>query len=204
MGRRCGCRSRSFHRYYGDTLAIYDTHDLQQQFLSLSVVADWRRVVATAGPAPILHLGILAEQCGRPTDQGLPARGRMNTSRIEKFVIGSWLTVAIVAIGLATSGCSPDDDQTAGCSKLANEIEVERQLLQHCDSDGDCGASEGKGSCGCTRGLAIRADADPTKYRALIDRAASCELPLGSTCDCPAADGFRCESGRCAWNYITP
>lgn len=29
-----------------------------------------------------------------------------------------------------------------------------------------------------------------------------CELPFISTCDCPAAEGFRCLDGICAWNYL--
>lgn len=101
------------------------------------------------------------------------------------------------------SDSSPSDEPS--CRDVLEEIAAEKRQLQQCASDSDCGASEGKGTCGCTRALAIRNDADPTRYRELIDRAISCDLPVGGgTCDCPKADGFRCDNAVCTWNYVSP
>jgi len=59
-------------------------------------------------------------------------------------------------------------------------------------------------SCGCTRDWVARLDADPSEFYALVELAGQleCELPFISTCDCPAAEGFRCLDGICAWNYL--
>jgi hypothetical protein len=119
----------------------------------------------------------------------------------------------VLALGASAPAClntytqdgETSNPEEASCSNVSKELEAERQRLQACESDNDCGASEGKGSCGCTRALAIRADADPTRYRALVDRAIACGLPAGGgSCDCPKADGFRCEKASCAWNYVSP
>jgi hypothetical protein len=117
-----------------------------------------------------------------------------------------WVGMSLAAIALSTtiSACLDNSsDEDDACRKLEAALASEKQHLQACQSDTDCGASEGKGTCGCTRALPIRADADPTKYRALIDRAIACDLPVGGgSCDCPPAKGFRCDNNVCAWNYL--
>jgi hypothetical protein len=59
-------------------------------------------------------------------------------------------------------------------------------------------------SCGCTRELVARLDADTTRFEALKDARIGGEscISLGSTCDCPNAEGFACSSGFCTWNYV--
>jgi len=35
-----------------------------------------------------------------------------------------------------------------------------------------------------------------------LERELECRPEMGSTCDCPAADGFICESNQCEWSYV--
>ena len=58
-------------------------------------------------------------------------------------------------------------------------------------------------SCGCTRNLVARLDADETRFRDLLATQADMQCGgMASTCDCPEADGYACENGRCTWNYL--
>ena len=58
-------------------------------------------------------------------------------------------------------------------------------------------------SCGCTRNSVARNDAGVDAFYALLDEASERECELGtSPCDCPAAAGFVCQEGTCAWNYV--
>jgi hypothetical protein len=59
-------------------------------------------------------------------------------------------------------------------------------------------------SCGCTRDLVARLNADTQQFYAWKDATIGGEPcnEFGSTCDCPKADGFVCAKGRCAWNYV--
>ncbi|MFN7143728.1 MAG: hypothetical protein ACK4YP_08145, partial [Myxococcota bacterium] len=58
-------------------------------------------------------------------------------------------------------------------------------------------------SCGCTRDLVARNDADPAAFYQHIEdlTLAGCEVGLDSPCDCPAVDGYACDEGVCTWNY---
>jgi hypothetical protein len=96
--------------------------------------------------------------------------------------------------------CGPFDN----CPDLIAAFDAEALAIRSCSSDGECGQQLQGTSCGCTRDWVARTDADTTCFYSLIDQAGAlqCELPLGSTCDCPEADGFICDGGICNWNYL--
>jgi hypothetical protein len=83
------------------------------------------------------------------------------------------------------------------------ELEAELRRVQACSAASDCGQVITGSSCGCTRNLVAANGADLTRVRALLNETIDGErcISLISTCDCPAADGFACEVGRCTWNY---
>jgi len=76
--------------------------------------------------------------------------------------------------------------------------------VQQCMSAADCGQPIPNSSCGCTRDLVARKDADLSTY--LAERAKVFELGCasegGSTCDCPNTNGFACINNVCGWNYV--
>ena len=98
------------------------------------------------------------------------------------------------------------EPQTPACSEIAQDLLGELSSAQHCDVDADCGQILSGTSCGCTRELVARVDADTSEIRGLIDDANTldCDVGLGSACDCPEADGFACVSRKCTWNYVEP
>ncbi|MCU0662237.1 MAG: hypothetical protein MUC50_07915 [Myxococcota bacterium] len=71
-----------------------------------------------------------------------------------------------------------------------------------CVSASDCQAISGT-SCGCTRNLVLSKNADMDAFWSLADAmsADGCSR-FTSTCDCPRADGFKCDNGHCRWNYL--
>jgi hypothetical protein len=75
---------------------------------------------------------------------------------------------------------------------------------QKCTSAAECGQAIKGTSCGCTRDAVARKDADLTSYQAIRSKLTElgCDGGLGSTCDCPSADGFACVNNRCVWNYV--
>ena len=95
-------------------------------------------------------------------------------------------------------------EQFADCGELVAAFEAETLAIRSCDVDEDCGMELPGTSCGCTRNWVARAGADTTCFYELIEAAGplQCELGLGSTCDCPEADGFVCVEGVCSWNYL--
>lgn len=107
---------------------------------------------------------------------------------------------------LACVGAGGDDTAPTftTCEDLGTTFEAEKAEIQSCDVAADCGQELVGTSCGCTRNLVARADADTTEFYALIDQANAneCDLGLGSTCDCPEADGFDCIDHVCTWNYV--
>jgi hypothetical protein len=106
-------------------------------------------------------------------------------------------TTIACATGGAPSFSSCDDARAA----LADEL----SSIQSCNSDDQCGQVLEGTSCGCTRDLVARVDANPTLVKSLLKAEVNGEpcIQNGSTCDCPAADGFACKSDRCTWNYTT-
>jgi len=101
----------------------------------------------------------------------------------------------------STSGGAVSDITT--CAELESELTKERQAIQSCTSAAECGQDLKGTSCGCTRNLVARLDADAARFYELIERnqELECSEITAGTCDCPAADGFDCENGFCGWNY---
>jgi len=95
-------------------------------------------------------------------------------------------------------------DCSDSCEGLALALEEELAEVQACATAADCGQPIAGSSCGCTRNLVARKDADLSRYLELRSRASDndCEIG-GSTCDCPVADGFACVNQRCTWNYTS-
>lgn len=93
---------------------------------------------------------------------------------------------------------------TRTCDEVESDLANELDRIQTCDVDGDCGQVLTGTSCGCTRDLVARGDADLADFDDLVAEAdaGECEAGFGSVCDCPEAAGFRCDEGTCAWNYL--
>lgn len=115
----------------------------------------------------------------------------------------SWTTLLLFA-------CDPEpkDDDTAlppTCEAVQAEFEAESTAIRSCTEAAECGQELTGTSCGCTRNLVARLDADTTRFYDLIAQAGEieCDLGLESTCDCPEVVGFACEEGLCAWDYGT-
>jgi len=95
-------------------------------------------------------------------------------------------------------------DPGSSCDSLVSELSATLASVQKCTSAAECGQPIVGSSCGCTRDLVARKDADLSSYFA--QRAKVSELGCAddgvSTCDCPNADGFACINNLCAWNYV--
>lgn len=114
---------------------------------------------------------------------------------------------------LLLSGCIiPDDtgpDDTADprtCDDVVAEFAAESATIRTCVEPSECGQVLTGTSCGCTRNLVARNDADTTAFYALMAEAnemegGTCDLGLTSTCDCPEAYGFDCVDAVCTWDY---
>ena len=106
---------------------------------------------------------------------------------------------------LLTIGCDLGGKVELGtCEEIESAYAAELASIQSCTLNSECGQPLTGTSCGCTRDLVARTDADTTEFYTLLDKLSEeeCEL-VGSTCDCPEADGYICDEGVCAWNYIT-
>jgi hypothetical protein len=98
--------------------------------------------------------------------------------------------------------CPPDAGST--CKSLEKDLQTTLASVQKCMTAGDCAQPIPGSSCGCTRDLVARKDADLSSYLALRAKSAElgCDTGGGSTCDCPNAEGFACINNVCAWNYV--
>ncbi len=112
---------------------------------------------------------------------------------------------------LLLSACTlePKEDDTSlppTCEQIQTEFQAESIDIRSCTEAAQCGQELTGTSCGCTRNLVARLDADTTRFYELIGEAGEleCDLGLESTCDCPEVRGFLCEDGLCAWDYGTP
>ena len=88
------------------------------------------------------------------------------------------------------------------CSEAEAALQREVEKLTRCDSDAQCGQVLEGTSCGCTRNVVARLDADLATFE--TRQARMQELGCGgmvSVCDCPPADGYVCAQGHCAWDY---
>jgi hypothetical protein len=93
----------------------------------------------------------------------------------------------------------------ASCEDLEAEYRGQLTSIQSCEQDAECGQELVGTSCGCTRNLVARSDADLTRFEQLRTQLQNqgCDSGGVSTCDCPEADGFVCTDGRCGWNYVS-
>jgi len=103
--------------------------------------------------------------------------------------------------------CTARDCPNPGvsCDDRVKELAATLASAQKCDSAADCGQRIPESSCGCTRDLIARNDADLSPYLAQRSkvRELGCETVGGSTCDCPNADGYACIDHVCGWNYTS-
>lgn len=98
---------------------------------------------------------------------------------------------------------APGRVDAQSCEELERQRDAELASLQACRTDADCGTELRGTSCGCTRNLVARADADLTRFSRIQAQLSAAECGgFISTCDCPPADGFACSEGRCTWNYL--
>lgn len=106
-------------------------------------------------------------------------------------------------VWLALSGC-PISEPERTCEQVEAEFQSERAELQSCEQDRECGQVLEGTSCGCTRNLVARNDADTTVFYDLLDEMneLECDAGLTSVCDCPMTAGFRCDDGTCVHNNV--
>lgn len=90
------------------------------------------------------------------------------------------------------------------CEEIVEAYVAETTEIRSCTQDAECGQVLTGTSCGCTRNWVARTDADISEWESIREDAFEngCEIGGISTCDCPAADGFRCNAGTCTWNYL--
>jgi hypothetical protein len=90
------------------------------------------------------------------------------------------------------------------CEDIETALAAETAEILSCTTDAECGQVLHGTSCGCTRNMVARLDADIADWQALrnsfFDQA--CGIGPISTCDCPLTDGFACVDGSCTWNYL--
>ena len=137
---------------------------------------------------------------------------RLSTSAPVLFLAS--LLVMSACDPTTPSGNTPDPDtempepdteaipDPTTCDEAENAVDLALERIQSCEADAECGQVLTGTSCGCTRDLVARTDADTTRIYELID--AQADLGCGgfiSTCDCPATDGFACVNNTCSWNY---
>jgi len=98
------------------------------------------------------------------------------------------------------------DPDVRTCDTVVAELAKETERIRACESPDECGQVLVGTSCGCTREWVARLDADTSTFWELADEGQDkgCELPFGSPCDCPPADGFDCIEGQCAWKTPEP
>ncbi len=142
---------------------------------------------------------------GGMTDTGDPTGGATTTgdpSTGDPSLGTTSLTTDEPETTTATSTASTGE--ISNCDELKAAFASETVEIRSCVAPEECGQELKGTSCGCTNNWVARLDADTTEFYALISQAErlGCELFLGGTCDCPAADGFVCQDGICAWNYL--
>jgi hypothetical protein len=123
---------------------------------------------------------------------------------------GAGGTTAGMGGGVVTGGTSGSASGGAAgtsaltCDDVRRKTESELERIQYCTTDAECGQVLVGTSCGCTRNLVARFDADATAFHELKGQEVNGERcnEFTSSCDCPNAVGFVCAGGRCAWNYM--
>ena len=108
----------------------------------------------------------------------------------------------------APMGCDPlTTADCAGCcidcTLVTEAFETFLTDLQSCTTADQCGTPLLGTSCGCTRNLVGRADMSKEMldgFYSMKGLYEQCGGSFISTCDCPAAFGFKCDAGKCAYN----
>ncbi len=101
-------------------------------------------------------------------------------------------------------GDGDGDGDFESCTDVLAAFEAEATAIRSCEMDEECGQVLTGTSCGCTRNWVARTDADTTVFYELMGIQIGGEtcVQIGSTCDCPEADGYACVEGQCTWNYL--
>lgn len=171
-----------------------------------------KRGVIDAGLSALLVLGgcLGANQDGAGTGGEDGSGGTTGGSAVTGGNDGSGGATG----GNAVTGGSDGSGGNAGtggaigqvCDGIQDAFASELAAVQACTQDTDCGQVLSGTSCGCTRNLVARLDADVSELERLMAVEVNGErcVQLVSTCDCPQADGFACEQGVCTWNYLDP
>lgn len=94
----------------------------------------------------------------------------------------------------------------SSCEEVREALDEELAALRSCTENDECGQVLTGTSCGCTRNLVARLDADTTRFGELLTTQVNGETcsEFGSPCDCPPADGFECRDRQCGWHYVDP
>ena len=143
--------------------------------------------------------------CGPGPDGGVSC-----TVAGQRYAVGQQVSDdgcnTCVCSGSGHVACTARDCAQPGpsCDSLVDQMKVSLSSVQQCTSTADCGQPIPGSSCGCTRDLVARKDADLSSYLAQRAKVAElrCETEGGSTCDCPNAEGFACINNVCGWNYV--
>ncbi len=115
---------------------------------------------------------------------------------------GNGCMAASAGVSIVGEGECADEGDV--CGAIEDAYAQELAEIRACQSDDQCGQELVGTSCGCTRNLVARLDANLKTFETLRSEAQEnqCEIGGISTCDCPPAEGFACNAGVCSWNYL--
>ena len=111
-----------------------------------------------------------------------------------------------VATCTAAGFCDWSAEPVPTCDEIKADFTSYLATIQTCDTASECGTVLTGTSCGCTRNLVARADLTAQQvadFEALKAQYSACGGSFLSTCDCPAASGFKCSENRCSFNLVT-
>ena len=111
-----------------------------------------------------------------------------------------------VATCTAAGFCDWSAEPAPTCDEITADFTSYLATIQTCDTASECGTVLTGTSCGCTRNLVARADLTAQQvadFEALKAQYSACGGSFLSTCDCPAASGFKCSENRCSFNLVT-
>jgi hypothetical protein len=107
------------------------------------------------------------------------------------------------ASGRAGAGGGGTSGGGTTCDQVRAATAAELESIQQCTAASECGQVLRGTSCGCTRDLVARNDADIGRFTELKDTVIDGQLcnEFASTCDCPNVIGFACQENQCTWEY---
>jgi len=149
----------------------------------------------------LITLSLVGFTCAGATDSTTPADADTTGADTDTTADPDTDTTADPDTDSDTQSVDPGSLPTT-CAATNDAVSAELARIQACDVAADCGVVLTGTSCGCTRNLVARVDADTSRFYALIGQQAALDCGgMGSTCDCPPADGYTCAAGTCGWNY---